>query len=133
MIRDAIGTKNEIVSILLKNFPREMDKLLATYDPIDLAVMDLSPLLKAYESFSDDFWKRTIADTKKTMGIIDFVKANLSPDGKKKLEAYEKTLLKSKMMYNSANRVATQAKKVYASLYQFAKKPQSNPCRDFVL
>ena len=140
-LRAKFEVEQEILNLIKEKFPAQ-EKELSRYNPLDLLNIDFDQQIKFYEEllqkavgdYSKKIWSSSLTDLKAQQAVVSSIKANLSESSKAKLKAHEEAYGKSGATLGLANRVSTEAKKVYLTLYkQQMKKAQTNPCRDFVL
>ncbi|MBC7428711.1 MAG: hypothetical protein H7336_08885 [Bacteriovorax sp.] len=142
-MRGKFEAEKEVRNIFEKQFPNDK-KAWSEYDPLDFLTIDLDLQIKRYQEYADReknnnnkyvavMMDLTLSQLKKQKEIAAYVKANLSENSKAKLKAQEDAYGKSGVTKNLASRVSLEAKKVFNTLYKSLKKPESNPCRDFVL
>jgi len=140
-LRQKFDVENEIKDIFKKKFPNDQ-KAWDAYAPLDFLSLDLKSSIVYYEGLAErdkgkkyigGMWDSTVAQLKKQMEISEYVKANLSQNGRDKLKAQDEAFAKSGATYNLSSRISVEAKKVYEGLYNRSKNASSNPCRDFVL
>lgn len=140
-LRATFEVEQEILNLIKEKFPAQ-EKALSRYNALDLLHVDFDKQIKFYEEllqkavgdYSKKIWSSTLNDLKAQQGVVSSIKASLSESSKAKLKAHEEAYGKTGATKNLANRVSTEAKKVYLSLYkQQIQKTQTNPCRDFVL
>lgn len=140
-LRNTFTVIQEIKDILNRDFPNQAKELLETYNPTDLLLVDFDSTLKAYQElydnapagYSKNLWNKILTNVKKQKEAVEHLRAALSPEAKSKLDAHKEVYSKSDVTKGLANKIATETKKVYATLYKQVKKSESNPCRDFVL
>lgn len=140
-LRQKFDVEKEIKDIFKKQFPNDQ-KAWEAYAPLDFLSLDLDSSITYYEGLAErdkgkkyisNMWDSTVAQLKKQKEISEYVKANLSQNGRDKLKAQDEAFAKSGVTYKLSSRISSEAKKVYESLYNKNKSAESNPCRDFVL
>ena len=143
LVRGKFEAEKEIKDMFEKQFPNDK-KSWSDYAPLDLLTIDFDVQIKHYQELVDRdknnnnkyiaaMWDSTLAQLKKQKEITIYVKENLSVSAKSKLKAQEDAYAKSGVTRDLASKVSQEAKKVFSILYKSMKKPEKNPCRDFVL
>lgn len=140
-IRGRIDTGEEIKNILRRDYASEKD-IWKDYGPTTFITMDFDKSIKRMQELADkeqgqwakQFWQESADKMKRQKAVAEEVKNKLGAASLEKIAAYKKAFENSGKSYTYASRVASEAKKVYDTLYKsLQKKENSNPCRDFVL
>jgi hypothetical protein len=140
-LRGKFETEKEISQLLESNYSNSPD-LWKGYAPFDLLGIDYDYNLKFYQglldkessSYSKKMWQDMLTKLAAQKELTANIKNKLSESSKNKLKEQEDAYAKSGITKNLAQKVSSEAKKVYEDLYkQQMKKSNSNPCRDFVL
>jgi hypothetical protein len=140
-LRGKFEVEPEIQSIFVNKFPNDK-KFWSRYNPLDFLTLDFDASIRSYQKRVENdknnkmmvaTWNSVILEIKRQKKIAEYVKDNLSDVAKLKLKAQNKAYAQSNVTKDLASKISLEAKKVYDTLYKSYKKPESNPCRDFVL
>ncbi len=140
-LRGQFQTEKEITSLLEKKYP-DQKKIWKDIAPLDFLDNQDDSQLSVYKKLlseskseqSRKMWQSSIDSIILKKEMSESIKASLSDESRNKLKEYEKAFSKSDVTKKLAVNVASQAKKVYESLYRKEMSNSSpNPCRDFIL
>lgn len=138
-IRSVFKTEKEVEVLLNKYDPAKIAHM-KQYKAIEIVGMNYDEALTKYkkmagssEGFAKLFWDQRVKELGEMKVVAEEIKNNLSDESKSLLKNYNKINLKLDETWKLAANVSRESKNLYDSLYRQMMKPETNPCRDFVL